>query len=213
MWVLLFGLSAFQSPKTFPPECDTIVMKSGEEVSVKVVKIGTSEIEYKKCENIEGPLYSAKKQDVFMIKYANGTKELIKNEDRKGETDVLKAEKSAKPSFIYTVIAFGLTAIGGVSMLALGEVGVGAWIGAVLGILFGIPAVVLLIIGLALAISSLVSLKKYPDKLSGKGFAITALIISAILLAVPTLGLSLLGLGLYFLISGLKKKKRKQKDK
>lgn len=56
---------------------DNIVLKTGEEISAKVLEIGTSEIKYKKSSNPEGPTYSIAKSDVFMIKYENGTKEVI----------------------------------------------------------------------------------------------------------------------------------------
>ena len=57
--------------------CDVIVLKSGEEINAKVSEVGTSEIKYVKCDNLNGPSYSIKKSDVFMIKYANGTKDII----------------------------------------------------------------------------------------------------------------------------------------
>lgn len=56
---------------------DNIVLKTGEEISAKVLEIGTSEIKYKKTSNPEGPTYSISKSEVFMIKYENGTKEVI----------------------------------------------------------------------------------------------------------------------------------------
>jgi hypothetical protein len=60
--------------------CDIIVLKNGDEVNAKVLEISPIELKYKKCNMPEGPLYVVKKSDVFMIKYANGSKELIKSE-------------------------------------------------------------------------------------------------------------------------------------
>ena len=52
---------------------DIITTKQGEEIEAKVVKIGTTEIEYKKWSNVEGPSYTLLKNQVFMIKFQNAT--------------------------------------------------------------------------------------------------------------------------------------------
>lgn len=59
--------------------CDLITLKNGEEVNAKILEITSIEVKYKKCDSPDGPLYVVKKSDVFMIKYANGTKEVFKN--------------------------------------------------------------------------------------------------------------------------------------
>lgn len=63
------------------PNCDLMTLKSGEEISVKILEIGTEEIKYKNCDNLDGPIISIKKQDVFMIKYPNGKKDIIKSSE------------------------------------------------------------------------------------------------------------------------------------
>ncbi|HNW89986.1 MAG TPA: hypothetical protein PKN48_10005 [Bacteroidales bacterium] len=56
---------------------DVIFKKNGDEVQAKIEEVGVSEIKYKKFDNQDGPLYTILKSDVFMIKYANGTKEVF----------------------------------------------------------------------------------------------------------------------------------------
>jgi hypothetical protein len=56
---------------------DVIVLRSGDEIKSKVVEITPTEIKYKKFDNLEGPTIVILKSDVFMIKYENGTKEVI----------------------------------------------------------------------------------------------------------------------------------------
>ena len=56
---------------------DVITTKHGDEIEAKVVKIGTTEIEYKKWSNVEGPSYTLLKNQVFMIKFQNGEKEVF----------------------------------------------------------------------------------------------------------------------------------------
>ena len=62
-------------------EFDVMIKENGEEITnVKVVEITPIEIKYKKGNNLDGPTYSIAKSDVFMIKYANGEKEVFELE-------------------------------------------------------------------------------------------------------------------------------------
>jgi uncharacterized protein (TIGR02145 family) len=66
---------------------DVIVLKNGDEIKAAVSLINTEAVTYKKFENLTGPDYSIKKSEVFMIKYANGTKDVFKEQtDQKIET-------------------------------------------------------------------------------------------------------------------------------
>jgi hypothetical protein len=55
-------------------------MKNGEEIKSKVTEIGTTEIKYKKFDNPDGPLIVIPRADVLMIKYENGTKDVINSD-------------------------------------------------------------------------------------------------------------------------------------
>lgn len=57
---------------------DVITTKDGDEIYAKVIKIGESEIEYKKWSNLEGPVYTLKTNNIFMVKYENGEKDVFK---------------------------------------------------------------------------------------------------------------------------------------
>jgi len=54
---------------------DTLSMRSGENILVKVIEVGTSEVKYKKLANLSGPIFSILKSDLLMIKYENGIKD------------------------------------------------------------------------------------------------------------------------------------------
>ncbi|MBC5994121.1 hypothetical protein [Pontibacter cellulosilyticus] len=56
---------------------DVLLKRSGEEIQVKVQEITLNEVKYKRFDNLEGPIISIAKRDVFMIKYENGTKEVF----------------------------------------------------------------------------------------------------------------------------------------
>lgn len=56
---------------------DVLTKVNGEELQVKVLEITPYEIKYKRFDNLDGPLIILRRGDVFMIKYANGTKEVL----------------------------------------------------------------------------------------------------------------------------------------
>lgn len=58
---------------------DIIVKKNGDEIKAKILEVNTSEIKFQKSDNLEGPIYTEFKKDIFFIKYKNGTKEIISN--------------------------------------------------------------------------------------------------------------------------------------
>jgi hypothetical protein len=56
---------------------DVIILKSGDEIKSKVVEITPTEIKYKKFDNLEGPTIVILKSESSMIKYANGTEDIM----------------------------------------------------------------------------------------------------------------------------------------
>lgn len=56
---------------------DTIIMKNGDEISVKLIEISDNEVTYKKSDNLDGPQFKTNKNKIFMIKYENGNKEVF----------------------------------------------------------------------------------------------------------------------------------------
>ncbi|MBR2212605.1 MAG: hypothetical protein IJ896_14375 [Fibrobacter sp.] len=51
---------------------DVVRFYKGDSLTVKVTEIGESQIQYKRLDNLEGPVYTIKKSDVESITYANG---------------------------------------------------------------------------------------------------------------------------------------------
>lgn len=79
-YILLFIL--FVCSSNIIQAQDTLSMRSGENILVKVIEVGTSEVKYKKLDNLNGPVFSMLKSDLLMIKYANGTSEDYGKEER-----------------------------------------------------------------------------------------------------------------------------------
>lgn len=59
---------------------DTIVLKSGDEIQAKVIEVNEVEVSYKKFNYQDGPTFVVSREKVFMIKYADGTHEVINKE-------------------------------------------------------------------------------------------------------------------------------------
>ncbi len=56
---------------------DLLTKRNGDEIAVKVVEITPAEVKYRRTDNPDGPLISVWRSDVFMVRYANGTKEVF----------------------------------------------------------------------------------------------------------------------------------------
>ena len=82
-------------------ECDNLILKNGDEISAKIFEVTPYLIKYKKCSNLNGPLYSISKSDVMMIRYSDGTKDIIKdvgrNEQERQQTNTQGNQKGVHP--------------------------------------------------------------------------------------------------------------------
>ncbi|MDR0687687.1 MAG: hypothetical protein LBF55_03245 [Prevotellaceae bacterium] len=56
---------------------DIIVKKDGSEIKANVIKVSSTEVEYKKFGNPSGPTYTLSKSEIFMIKYQDGDKDVF----------------------------------------------------------------------------------------------------------------------------------------
>ncbi len=140
-------------------ECDSIILKNGEEIKAKVTEIASDEIKYKKCDNLNGPTYTIKKSEVFMIKYSNGTEDIITPNNSNSIEIINKKNNGDEPEINGMALAGFICGIVGL-LLAL----IMGW-----SFLLGILGVIFSAIGLG-------QIRKNPTKWKGKGFAIAGLI-------------------------------------
>lgn len=83
---------------------DLITNKTGDIIKAKVIEITTSEIKYKKTENLAGPTYSILKSDVFSINYKNGSKDIFNeaiSKDQKNDNVVVLENGTENNSYVY----------------------------------------------------------------------------------------------------------------
>ncbi len=71
---LFFTLSCFLFLNTFCFCQDILILKNGDEKNVKILEVSDTEVKYKKSDS-SSVIYSKKKENIFMIKYHDGTKE------------------------------------------------------------------------------------------------------------------------------------------
>ena len=144
-----------------PSGCDTIVLKSGSMMIVKVAEIVQNEIRYRYCNNLNGPITSISKSVVSVIKYPNGTRDFFISDNASSFYD--NYERRETESFGIT--GFVASMIGGVLMLTL--IGAGY-------------AVIMAPIGIVFGAISLGRIKKHPEKYKGKKLAKASIILGLI---------------------------------
>lgn len=73
---------------------DLIIKSNGDEVKAKIIEITSFEVKYKMFTNIDGPLYSMPKSEIFLIKYENGTKDVFEKQNQ----SIPEQQKNNAPS-------------------------------------------------------------------------------------------------------------------
>ncbi len=56
---------------------DVIIKNDGTEIESKIIEVGIENIKYKKYSSPEGPIYLLPKNEIFLIKYEDGTKDVF----------------------------------------------------------------------------------------------------------------------------------------
>lgn len=85
---------------------DLITLHTGEDLAVKVLEITESNISYKKHENPDGPKYTMTKDNIFRIKYENGSIDVFENEMEKRGTTSSKDEVTTKSPGKATLVVY-----------------------------------------------------------------------------------------------------------
>lgn len=75
---------------------DVIVKRDGSTILAKILKVGTSEVDYKKWSNQDGPSYAIAKSDILSINYENGEKDDFSSVESSAKSDSQEEEKEAQ---------------------------------------------------------------------------------------------------------------------
>jgi hypothetical protein len=157
-----FKVNPGNSEYSTQDKCDTIRLKSGMVLTGKVEEIGITELRYRKCDNLAGPIISILKTEISTVIYSNGTR------------DLFGPYESPIPSQNTFSNMTANTGNNPPPRKAEG-LGVAGFILSLVGLfIFGLP------FGLTALIFGSISLNKIRtnrQKYSGKGFAITSIIL------------------------------------
>jgi hypothetical protein len=115
---------------TAEDDCDNIIFKDGSELRVKILDRTPEEIKYKRCELPDGPVYTAKRSSIFMIKYANGTREVFTTESRQPQSrsssryqQPQRVQPMAVMALVFGILGiWPLTFIGSIVAVILGSI-------------------------------------------------------------------------------------------
>jgi hypothetical protein len=80
--------------------CDEIIMRSGDILSGKIIELNPTQVKYKKCDYLTGPMVVINKEDVFMLRYSNGSKEVF-NQTKSASNDSAQPGTSTNPNEAY----------------------------------------------------------------------------------------------------------------
>jgi len=98
------------SPSVATSACDVILLKDGQEIKATVTEITPSEIKYKAYENPNGPTRTLWKNDVFVINYADGTREVIGTASANNNSSSSVSNKAGQ-------VSIGLSPVMGINRL------------------------------------------------------------------------------------------------
>ena len=77
---------------------DVIFRSSTDSIQAQVLTVGTTEVTYRKWNNLEGPIYSIPINEIAAIRYANGSYDFFSNK----QDDSKQAKSSSSPSLMLT---------------------------------------------------------------------------------------------------------------
>lgn len=80
---------------------DIIVKRNGDELQCRILEVSKNEVKYKRWVNLDGPAFSEKKSDIFMIKYENGEKDVIAHSSPTSEPSAISTNVNDVDSYEY----------------------------------------------------------------------------------------------------------------
>jgi len=135
-------------------DCDNIIFKNGDELSVKVIEIATEVVKYKRCDNLDGPLISVLKSELLMIRYKNGSKEIFKDNSPEFENKEIDKSKLKTQGLALTSMITGI-----------------------LGLFTPYIAPIFAILSIIFAAIGLKKIKNSPENYKGKGFGVAGMVL------------------------------------
>ena len=96
---------------------DIIIKKTGVEIKTKITEVGLDNVKFKKYDNIEGPIYTITKDEIFMIKYENGSKDVFKDNAK----EVVKKVEKSKNDYLRKGLHLGFHITPGIGSIIFSD--------------------------------------------------------------------------------------------
>ena len=77
---------------------DVITLRDGNEIQALVKEVGEVNVKYKNFDNPNGPVYTLKRWKIFMIKYADGSKEVFEDAEPAPPTTTPETPPATQPT-------------------------------------------------------------------------------------------------------------------
>lgn len=110
-------------------ECDVIIKTNGDEIKAIVKEVGLEIIAFVKCENIDGPSYKLQREEIFMIRFKDGSNETFNNKstsDPMGQPNSLELTKDKNSISHSKELGIDLMFAYSSSLYTTGTIGIGA---------------------------------------------------------------------------------------
>lgn len=93
---------------------DILTFKKGNELKVKVLEINETQVKYKHCDNLDGPLFIVHKNEVYSIKYKNGFTEYFERvvEPQKNIPQTKEIHPDAELALVWLISTVFTSAVG-----------------------------------------------------------------------------------------------------
>jgi len=166
---------------------DVLLLQSADELHVKILEIDEQTIKYKRCDNLNGPTFTISKNKVALIKYANGTKEVIMQEPPAKTVIQRNANEPEMPRKINLM---------GLASLLLYILGTILSSSSTVATLSGSMIILLFILAIAplvMAYISLFQFKREPERYKGRWMPVTVVCMYLATLLILALILAALG--------------------
>jgi hypothetical protein len=139
-------------------KCDTIILKSGSVIYAKVEEISQTEIKFRKCNNLTGPLNTISKAEVSSIRYINGTRDNFNPVEEPTYQAYVNPQNNIPPQ------AEGLSVVG--------------FIASIIGLF--IASIPLGLLAIIFGATGLKKIRRNPARYKGRGLAIASIAIGVV---------------------------------
>lgn len=89
IFFIIFGFTTITSVAQ-----DIITKKDGTDIEAKILEVSSNNVRYQKYSNLDGPTYNLATDEILMIRYSNGEKEIFQSSNKVEDASVQQYKKA-----------------------------------------------------------------------------------------------------------------------